>query len=355
MDKKAICKYCGKKIEENINGFCDEVCQGKYYGEKSKLIDYGKGICQNCGKEFKKKTKNQIYCSKKCGDKIRHERYYKHTEYILTCKTCGKKFKSNRKNVKYCSSECRNKLNVYICERCGKKFKAKNKRKYCSDECRKKPILKKKCAYCGNEFTTKKEEQKYCSIKCCGLDQRKSHEEFMKELIKAHNGTIVPLEIYKGSDDKLKCKCLKCGGVMNKIARAYINKKSHGCKKCNNKSHGETKVAEVLDKLEIDYIEQYVIEEVKYKNSLLFDFALFNKEELIAIIEYDGEQHFKPVETFGGKESFKKTKARDKIKNKYCLLNNIPILRISYTEKNIETYLKTKFKELEHTNQLKVI
>ena len=54
------------------------------------------------------------------------------------------------------------------------------------------------------------------------------------------------------------------------------------------------------------------------------------------MIEYDGEQHFeKNIQNTGWntKENFKKIQKRDLLKNKYCLNNNIPLIRIPYTHK----------------------
>ena len=56
------------------------------------------------------------------------------------------------------------------------------------------------------------------------------------------------------------------------------------------------------------------------------------------MIEYDGIQHFEPVKLFGGKDEFKKTQIKDKIKTEYCIKNNIQLIRISYLE-NIEELL----------------
>ena len=53
---------------------------------------------------------------------------------------------------------------------------------------------------------------------------------------------------------------------------------------------------------------------------------------MIILIEFDGEQHFEPVEYFGGEEKFLIQKERDKRKNKYCEENNIPLLRIPYLD-----------------------
>lgn len=60
-------------------------------------------------------------------------------------------------------------------------------------------------------------------------------------------------------------------------------------------------------------------------------------------IEYDGEQHFTPVEHFGGLDFFITTKIRDTIKNIYCEKNGINLIRISYKDYNkVEEILNFK-------------
>ena len=49
-------------------------------------------------------------------------------------------------------------------------------------------------------------------------------------------------------------------------------------------------------------------------------------------IEFDGIQHFEPVEHFGGVKAFKSLIKRDKIKNDYCQKNKINLLRIDYIQ-----------------------
>lgn len=56
------------------------------------------------------------------------------------------------------------------------------------------------------------------------------------------------------------------------------------------------------------------------------------------------QQHFKPVEHFGGQEGFKKRIYYDNIKNNFCKEKNIPLLRIKYNENIIEK-LKNFLKE----------
>lgn len=48
--------------------------------------------------------------------------------------------------------------------------------------------------------------------------------------------------------------------------------------------------------------------------------------------EYQGKQHFEPVEYFGGKEAFENTVKRDKLKAKKCKSNKILLVLWEYTE-----------------------
>lgn len=79
----------------------------------------------------------------------------------------------------------------------------------------------------------------------------------------------------------------------------------------------------------------------KYKHTLPFDFAVYNNNnELLLLIEYDGQQHFKPVPFYGGDSFLKETQIRDRIKTEYCNNNNIKLLRFNYLDDN-KTILNT--------------
>ena len=90
--------------------------------------------------------------------------------------------------------------------------------------------------------------------------------------------------------------------------------------------------------MRIKFIPQYTFNDCKYVYVLRFDFALFKDNEFIGLIEYDGRQHFEPIDVFGGQEGFAKTKKRDEIKNIYCKTHNIPLLRIPYWEFQNDNY-----------------
>ena len=74
---------------------------------------------------------------------------------------------------------------------------------------------------------------------------------------------------------------------------------------------------------------------------LPFDFYI---KEINTLIEIDGEQHFIPVERFGGEKALKDRKYRDYIKDKYCMENNINLYRVSLLD--FKTNKKKKYDEV---------
>jgi len=104
------------------------------------------------------------------------------------------------------------------------------------------------------------------------------------------------------------------------------NKTRNGCPKCSL-SKGERKIMAYLDKMDIEYISEFRINGCKNQITLPFDFYL---PKYNMCIEYDGEQHFRPIEYFGGIKTFEKQIERDKIKNDYYLDNNIKLIRIPF-------------------------
>jgi hypothetical protein len=49
-------------------------------------------------------------------------------------------------------------------------------------------------------------------------------------------------------------------------------------------------------------------------------------------IEYQGIQHFEPIEHWGGKDSLMRVKERDKKKKKLCSINGIKLIYFHYYE-----------------------
>ena len=49
-------------------------------------------------------------------------------------------------------------------------------------------------------------------------------------------------------------------------------------------------------------------------------------------IEFDGIQHFEPINYFGGEKELELVQKRDRIKTAYCQENNIGLVRVRFDE-----------------------
>ena len=94
-------------------------------------------------------------------------------------------------------------------------------------------------------------------------------------------------------------------------------------------SKGENIIDNYLKSVNINYIRQYKFDNCKNKRKLPFDFYI---PDYNVCIEYDGIQHYESVKRFGGVDNLLKIQQKDKIKNEYCLNNNIRLIRIKYNE-----------------------
>ena len=99
-------------------------------------------------------------------------------------------------------------------------------------------------------------------------------------------------------------------------------------------SKGESLIKNFLEKNKIDFIYQKIFDNCKYITNLRFDFYLPEKNTLI---EFDGIQHYKVFDYFGGEKIFEETRIKDEIKNQYARDNNILLRRISYIDLNNST------------------
>ena len=147
-----------------------------------------------------------------------------------------------------------------------------------------------------------------------------------------------------------KCKC-DCGTIIEVLN----NNLKTGCtQSCGCiKSRGETIIRKILLENNINFATQYTFNDFigERGNKYKFDFAIFTKNnELYELIEFDGRQHyFGPDATWSQSESLEKIQERDKIKNQYCINNNIKLIRIPYY--NIGK-INLQLLELENYNNL---
>ena len=161
-----------------------------------------------------------------------------------------------------------------------------------------------------------------CSF--CSKKNKYSQIEWIEICNNTHNNKYdYSLSNYINGKSKVDIICPTHGKFTQ---RAFSHKNGSGCKKCN-KSIGEGIISEILSENKIKFEEQKNFNNLKFKNKLYFDFYL---PEYNLCIEFDGLQHSKSYYFFGGEEALINRIKRDKIKNQYCLDNNIKLLRMSY-------------------------
>ena len=114
------------------------------------------------------------------------------------------------------------------------------------------------------------------------------------------------------------------------IPNNHLN--NNGCPRCKE-SKGEKEIREWLINNKIKYKPQHRFPECKNILTLPFDFYL---PEHNTCIEFNGRQHYEPINKWGGIENLKEIQRRDKIKMEYCQNNNIPLIIIKYNDKVIK-------------------
>jgi len=180
------------------------------------------------------------------------------------------------------------------------------------------------------------------------LRNTKSQDEFINESKKIHNNKYNYDDvIYSNIATQVTINCPKHGKFKQK---PYNHLKGSGCKKCSE-SFGEKTISNFLDINNIQYIREHKFDDCKYIQLLKFDFYI---PSFRTCIEFDGIQHFTPIEYFGGIKAYESLVIRDKIKEQYCEDNYINLIRIKYDKiDNIEEILKENLKvllELKNTN-----
>lgn len=170
-----------------------------------------------------------------------------------------------------------------------------------------------------------------CKKEKMSIANKHTHEQYITQVQKI-NPNIKVIDKYIDSHTHILHQCIIDGYKWNVTPTNILS--GHGCPKCNE-SLGERKICEYIDRHDIKYVRQKKFINCKDIKYLPFDCYL---PEYNICIEYDGRQHFEPIEYFGGVEAFNRTVKHDKIKNKYCENNGISLLRIPYY-KNVEEEL----------------
>ena len=319
--------------------------------------------CPKCAKKKRAQSRTKTYEQFMEDFKIKNkhaqsieilEPYTKvHTEIKCRCKICEHEWTPTPSNL----------LNGHGCPKCKgiritqnrtktheqfmRELETKNKHGHdieiLGDYENDKAKIKCRCKICGYKWspTANSLLHGHGCPKCAGK-VIPTTEEFKEKLYQI-SPDIEVLGSYIDSGTKIKCRCKICEHTWEATPNNLL--KGSGCPKCTT-SKGEKRIAQYLDNLGINYIydKRYFKDLVSTVGTLLRpDFII---PSLKIWIEFDGQQHFKPVNFKGAmseqqiQEQFKIVQENDQIKNQYAKDNNWTLIRIPYTEyDNIEQIL----------------
>lgn len=192
------------------------------------------------------------------------------------------------------------------------------------------------CFFCDSTYTrTAREALKGCNR--CNRRFNRTINDIKEEVYKETNGKYkVVSTSYKNAHTKIDIKHLECGRIY-KCTMANF-RKGRRCSYCRL-STGEKNVEIYLNKNNIIYEQQKTFDDLYHTNKLSYDFYL---PEYSILIEYQGEQHVRPIEHFGGMETFILQQKLDKLKSDYAYNNGYKLIEILYTNndyKSIENIL----------------
>ena len=209
------------------------------------------------------------------------------------------------------------------------------------------------CHKCNNIWLTPPEKllQGHGCPQCANTiraDKSRLQLNDVKSTLQRVHPTWELIGAYHSCADKIRVKCTLCGAEW--CGKFHNILKQVNCPVCDigQKSKGEEEINRYLTERGISFERQKTFDGCKNIFSLRFDFYIPSTN---VCIEYDGEQHFRPIDQFGGNDAYEKLVVRDQIKNSFCHDNGIRLIRIAFTDfHNISDILDDYFGLVNNAN-----
>lgn len=205
--------------------------------------------------------------------------------------------------------------------------------------------IKVKCNVCGNTWQTRPDViLSGCGCQRCFREKRKlTTEEFIDKARAVHGDKYNYSKVnYINANSKVCIICSEHGEFWQTPNNHISNKQ--GCPKCIEYKL-EKEIKDLLLDNKINFETQKTFSWLKNKKSLRLDFYL---PDYNIAIECQGEQHFKPIEPWGGEETYEYTINNDLLKKEFCKKHNIEIIYYGKNSEfcctNTETVLKNIFR-----------
>lgn len=198
---------------------------------------------------------------------------------------------------------------------------------------------------CGHKYVTSPDNflAGYGCPLCAG-NIKWTTDDFKKFVFECEGDAFEVLGEYVNSKTKILMRHVTCDFKFKTTLDEFRN--GNRCPYCRE-SKGEKQITDFLSRHQISFIRQYRFEDCRRTRPLPFDFALFDRDKLIGVIEFHGRQHYEIIKAFGGVAGHEERKRNDTIKTEYCKAKSIPLIIIPYWElSNIDGVLQQAFSEL---------
>ena len=183
-----------------------------------------------------------------------------------------------------------------------------------------------------------------CGFERTRLSRLKSKEDFVTQAHEIHNYKYDYSKTEYINDKTKICIICSVHGAFWQIPNNHLN--GAGCPNCQRSLLCES-VIKMLKCNDIRYETEYKPEWLKNPNTNYYlPLDIFLLDYNIGI-ECQGEQHFKPVEYFGGMDSYKALVERDKIKRNICKENGINVLYFCKNKNIHPNYSENLFDDVE--------
>lgn len=159
----------------------------------------------------------------------------------------------------------------------------------------------------------------------------KTTEAYAKEVKEKGLGDYELVSEYTGVSNPIEVKHLKCDEIFPTTPFQF--NRGRRCPHCKL-SKGETFVEHVLEDMGMSFqreVTNKVLPNLPHRFS--FDFYIPSKGILI---EYQGVQHYKPVDIFGGEDNLLRQQKNDEVKRAFAKDNGYRLLEIPYTISTLE-------------------
>lgn len=170
-----------------------------------------------------------------------------------------------------------------------------------------------------------------CLKESYAKEYTKTTEQYQKEIEVVTEGEYKLIGEYRGVKEYVTIQHSKCQHKY--LVYPYMFKRGRRCPNCNE-SKGEQLVKQSLEMLGKSYLIQVNSKELEgLKHRYSYDFLIPDQRILI---EYQGRQHYEPIEIFGGEEVFKVQVRNDEYKREFAKDNNYHLIEVSYAEDTLE-------------------